>query len=106
MYGLLIFSDNTGTCHIKEISNKLPKLWRGGWLGIIPSDEKIGHVVIRVYGTSSDYLRTLSLYESRLEIKTEEKSALFSYDVKLTYDFTQLLMQQGEQIEVLEHLIL
>ena len=36
------------------------------------------------------------------ELESDEESATFSYDVKLTYDFMQLIMQQGDQVEILE----
>ena len=42
------------------------------------------------------------IHESQNEIETCEESATFSYHVRLTYDFVQLIMQQGDQIEVLE----
>ena len=49
-----------------------------------------------------DYLRTLPLHESQKELQSDEESTTFSYDVKLTYDFMQLIMQQGDQVEILE----
>lgn len=73
-----------------------------GCTGIIPSDAPIEHVVLIAYGTASDYLRTLPLHKSQQEIGSNEESTTFSYDVKLTYDFLQLIMQQGDQVEVLE----
>ena len=73
-----------------------------GCTGIIPSDDPIEHVVLIAYGTASDYLRTLPLHKSQQEIRSNEESTTFSYDVKLTYDFLQLIMQQGDQVEVLE----
>ena len=73
-----------------------------GCTGIIPSDDPIEHVVLIAYGTASDYLRTLPLHKSQQEIGNNEESTTFSYDVKLTYDFLQLIMQQGDQVEVLE----
>lgn len=73
-----------------------------GCTGIIPSDEPIERVVLKAYEQAPDYLRTLPLHESQTEIETCEESATFSYHVRLTYDFVQLIMQQGDQIEVLE----
>ncbi len=76
------------------------KKYLEGCTGIISSDEPIKHVILRAY--RPDYLRTLPLHESQQEIESNEESALFSYDVKPTYDFLQLIMQQGDQVEVLE----
>ena len=73
-----------------------------GCTGIIPSDDPIEHVVLRAYWNAPDYLRTLPLHESQKELESDEESATFSYDVKLTYDFMQLIMQQGDQVEILE----
>ncbi len=73
-----------------------------GCTGIIPSDEPIEHVVLKAYWNAPDYLRTLPLHESQQEISSDEGSTIFSYDVKLTYDFLQLIMQHGDQVEVLE----
>ena len=73
-----------------------------GCIGIIPSDAPIEHVVIRAYWPSPDYLRTLPLHESQKELESKDKSTTFSYDVKITYDFIQQIMQQGDQVEVLE----
>ena len=77
-----------------------------GCTGVIPSDDDIEHVVLRAYWNAPDYLRTLPLHESQKEIESNDEYALFSYDVKLTYDFLQLIMQQGDQVEVLEPLSL
>lgn len=73
-----------------------------GCTGIIPSDEPIERVVLKAYEQAPDYLRTLPLHESQKEIETCEEFATFSYHVRLTYDFVQLIMQQGDQVEVLE----
>ena len=77
-----------------------------GCTGVIPSDDDIEHVVLRAYWNAPDYLRTLPLHESQKEIESNDEYSLFSYDVKLTYDFLQLIMQQGDQVEVLEPLSL
>lgn len=73
-----------------------------GCTGIIPGDGPIEHVVLVAYGNAPHYLKTLPLHESQQEVGSDEESTTFSYDVKLTYDFLQLIMQQGDQVEVLE----
>lgn len=78
------------------------KTFYAGCTGIIPSDDPIEHVVLRAYRDAPDYLRTLPLHASQQEVERNEESTTFSYDVKLTYDFLQLIMQQGDQVEVLE----
>jgi len=73
-----------------------------GCAGIIASNDPIEHVVLKAYDQTPDYLRTLPLHESQKEICRKKNFTTFSYDVKLTYDFLQLIMQQGSQVEVLE----
>ncbi|MCF0210240.1 MAG: WYL domain-containing protein, partial [Bacteroidales bacterium] len=72
-----------------------------GCTGIIPSDGKIEEVIVKSYGKGPDYLRTLPLHESQQEVESGNGYAIFSYKVKLTYDFMQLIMRQGDQVEVL-----
>ncbi|NLI36417.1 MAG: WYL domain-containing protein [Bacteroidales bacterium] len=74
-----------------------------GCCGIIPDTEvDKEHVVIRAYWKASDYLRTLPLHLSQKELSSDDESTLFSYDVRPTFDFYQILLAQGDQIEVVE----
>lgn len=54
------------------------------------------------YGGFADYLRTLPLHESQREIEGDDESTLFEYHLKPTFDFYQLVLAQGDQVEVLE----
>ena len=72
-----------------------------GCVGVTTSDAPTETVVIKAYGQAPDYLRSLPLHESQQETDHGDGYALFSYEVKLTYDFLQLIMQQGDQVEVL-----
>lgn len=73
-----------------------------GCVGIIPSEEPLERVVLRAYWHAPDYLRTLPLHVSQEELERDGESATFQYHVKITYNFLQLIMQQGDQVEVLE----
>lgn len=73
-----------------------------GCVGIIPGQEPIERVVLRAYWHAPDYLRTLPLHPSQEELECNGESAIFQYHVKITYNFLQLIMQQGDQVEVLE----
>ncbi|MCQ2189709.1 MAG: WYL domain-containing protein [Paludibacteraceae bacterium] len=73
-----------------------------GCLGVIHSNEKKERVVIRAYGEARNYMQTLPFHESQKVISNDEESTVFEMYVKTTYDFLQLVMQQGDQIEVLE----
>lgn len=73
-----------------------------GCCGIITSKEPIERVVIRAYEGFADYLRTLPLHESQRELTSDDESTLFEYRLKPTFDLYQLLLAQGDQLEVLE----
>ena len=73
-----------------------------GCCGVITSDEPIQKIVIRAYNGFADYLRTLPLHESQREIGSDDESTLFEYHLKPTFDFYQLVLAQGDQLEVLE----
>ena len=77
--------------------------------GIKPSDvylvyalDRISGIVLLAYGGFADYLRTLPLHESQQEIESDDESTLFEYRLKPTFDFYQLVLAQGDQVEVLE----
>ena len=73
-----------------------------GCCGIITSNESSQKIVLRAYNGFADYLRTLPLHESQREIGSDDESTLFEYHLKPTFDFYQLVLAQGDQMEVLE----
>ena len=73
-----------------------------GCCGVITSDEIIQRTVLLAYGGLADYLRSLPLHESQWAIESDDESTLFEYHLKPTFDFYQLVLAQGDQVEVLE----
>ncbi len=73
-----------------------------GCCGVITSGESIQQIVLRAYGGFADYLRTLPLHESQREMESDDESVLFEYHLKPTFDFYQLVLAQGDQLEVLK----
>ena len=73
-----------------------------GCCGIITSNESFQKIVLRAYNGFADYLRTLPLHKSQREIGSDDESTLFEYHLKPTFDFYQLVLAQGDQVEVLE----
>lgn len=73
-----------------------------GCCGVITSDERPQRIVVKAYGGFADYLRTLPLHKSQREIKSDDESTIFEYRIKPTYDFYQIVLAQGDQMEVLE----
>lgn len=60
------------------------------------------HVIIRTFWNAPDYLRTLPLHPSQKELSNDNESTLFSFDVRPTFDFYQMLLAQEDQIDVIE----
>lgn len=73
-----------------------------GCCGIITSGEPVQRIVLAAYGGFADYLRTLPLHESQREIGGDGDSTVFEYHLKPTFDFYQLVLAQGDQVEVVE----
>lgn len=73
-----------------------------GCCGVITSNESPQKIILRAYNGFADYLRTLPLHESQREIGSDDESTLFEYHLKPTFDFYQLVLAQGDQVEVLE----
>ena len=63
---------------------------------------KTERIVIRAFHDFADYLRTLPLHESQQELGGDDNSTFFEYHIKPTFDFYQLALAQGDQMEVLE----
>lgn len=101
VYGL----DRIQNAHILDTTFKMKpdfditKFYEG-CPGIIPSKAPTEHVVLRSY--TPDYLRSLPLHASQKELESDDEATTFSYEVKVTYDFVRLIMQEGDQVEVIE----
>jgi hypothetical protein len=75
-----------------------------GCCGIIVDKElPTERVVIKAYENGPNYLRTLPLHESQIELPSnDDEAAYFEYHLKPNFDFYQLLLSQADQIEVVE----
>ena len=79
-----------------------PQAYFAEYFGVLTVDTPMAHVVIRTYGKTPDYLRTLPLHASQREIATTEGYTDFSFDIRPTADFLGQLLSHGDGIEVLE----
>lgn len=71
--------------------------------GIVFGDgTKAERVVLRAYGNEADYLRTLPLHVSQIEIGRGEGYTDFELRLKPTLDFTGKLLSRSGWLEVLE----
>ena len=59
-------------------------------------------VVVRVSEFDANFIKTLPIHDSQIEMKSEDGWVYFSYYVAPTYDFIQELRKFGSTMEVLE----
>lgn len=70
--------------------------------GVLYTDDKPLHIVIRAYQPCANYLRTLPLHHSQKELNSTPDYADFEFYIHPTFDFRQELLSQGDEVEVLE----
>ena len=73
-------------------------------VGIFVNEKlKPQRVVLRTYGVSTEYMRSVPLHPSQREIATNgNESSDFEYYLNLTPELTGKLLSKGDWIEVLE----
>lgn len=71
--------------------------------GVLTETEvPLQHIRVRAYGHAPNYMRTLPYHSSQKEIKTTEKYADFTFDIRPTDDFLNALVSIGPELEILE----
>ena len=71
--------------------------------GIILREEvEVESVWIKVDAFQANYLRSLPLHHSQIELKRNEEYSVFSVRVRPTFDFRQQLLSLGSRVEVLK----
>ena len=87
---------------------KLPKKFDAAkffedYYGIIISDDDydVCPVALLVDAQQSNYLRTLPLHHSQVEVERNDKYSIFEYRLCPTFDFRQKLLSLGGSVEVL-----
>jgi hypothetical protein len=75
-----------------------------GCCGIITdNNQAVEKIVIKSYYNGPDYLRTLPLHNSQVELAVDDDEATyFEYHLKPNFDFYQSLLAQADQLEVIE----
>lgn len=73
-------------------------------IGIYVNDQlQPEHIVLRAYGITVNYLRSLPLHPSQVEINTQPgEYSDFTYNLCLTPDLTNEILGMGENVQVLE----
>ena len=87
---------------------KLPKKFDAAkffedYYGIIISDDDydVCPVALLVDAQQSNYLRTLPLHHTQVEVERNDKYSIFEYRLCPTFDFQQKLLSMGDSVEVL-----
>jgi predicted DNA-binding transcriptional regulator YafY len=73
--------------------------------GVIAGDgTKVEDVKLKVSDGQANYLRSLPMHHSQLEMERTDYYSVFTLRIRPTYDFLQEILWNGEDIEVLEPL--
>ena len=87
---------------------KLPKKFDAAkffedYYGIIISDDdyEVCPVALQVDAQQSNYLRTLPLHHSQVEVERNDEYSIFEYRLCPTFDFRQKLLSMGNSVRVL-----
>ena len=68
---------------------------------IVDENYKIESVEVKVIACQREYLRTLPLHHSQLEVETTDDYSVFLFSLRPTFDFQQELRRYGSAVEVL-----
>ena len=79
-----------------------PQDYFSEYFGVLTDETPLEHVVIRAYGRTPDYLRTLPLHATQRELSQTDEYTDFSIDIRPTPDFIGQLLNHADGIEVLE----
>lgn len=85
----------------KDSRFNLGKMFEGAY-GIILHDLPIESVWLKVGAYQANYLRSLPLHASQIELKRTDEYSIFSVRVRPTYDFKQKLLSLGSTVEVIK----
>lgn len=60
------------------------------------------HIIVRAYGRTPDYLRTLPLHTSQREVSQTDEYTDFAIDIRPTPDFISQLLNHADGLGVVE----
>ena len=79
-----------------------PESYFTEYFGVLTDETPMAHVVVRAYGRTPNYLRTLPLHHTQRELESTDEYTDFSFDIRPTVDFLGELFSNSPNIEVLE----
>ena len=79
-----------------------PQDYFAEYFGVLTLEIPMAHVVVRTYGKTSNYFRTLPLHQSQRTVAVTAAYTDFSFDIRPTADFLGELLSYDSGLEVLE----
>ena len=79
-----------------------PEAYFAEYYGVLTDETPMAHVVVRAYGRTSNYLRTLPLHPSQREVTSTKDYTDFCFDIRPTADFIGELLSYDVGLEVLQ----
>ena len=99
--------DRVQSLSITDTPYKFPRKFKAteffeGQFGVDRRISTAEDIRIRVKADAANYVRTLPIHSSQMELERNEDFSIFYYHVAPTYDFVQELRKHGPNLEVLE----
>ncbi|MBP5560321.1 MAG: WYL domain-containing protein [Muribaculaceae bacterium] len=69
---------------------------------IVNTGGHVEDITLKVSAQQAPYLRSLPLHHSQREVKTDDKHSIFTLHLCPEFDFTQEILRNGDDVEVLE----
>ena len=79
-----------------------PQQYFAEYFGVLTDETPMAHVVVRAYGKTANYLRTLPLHQSQREVATTDDYTDYSFNIRPTADFIGELLSYDSGLEMLE----
>lgn len=90
-----------------SVTFKFPKQFNAesffdGCFGVDRSQPEVKPIRIRTDSATANFIRTLPLHSSQIEVEHTNEYSIFTYRLSTTYDLIQELRKHGPNLEVLE----
>lgn len=85
----------------RDTSFNLDEMFDGAY-GIIVGDGEVESVWLKVDAYQANYLRSLPLHSSQMELRRNDEYSIFALRVRITFDLRQRILSLGSTTEVLK----
>ena len=86
---------------VRDPQFNLEEMFEGTY-GVIIEDKPVESIWLKVDSYQANYLRSLPLHSSQIELRKNEEYTIFALRVRPTFDFKQKLLSLGSTLEVLK----